>query len=380
MTDLTTAAVLALLLLGLGGCQTPGPQAPAAPVAPLDTELSAAQIERLIGLALDCVHEEYPNVLLHALNADADAQPPRALHPAFYGCFDWHSAVHGHWLLARLAHRYPEHDSAPAAREALFISLTRSNLEGELAYFEAPGRQSFERPYGLAWLLQLDAELLDWTASGDPLAERLSSHLQPLVELAAERLLSWLPRLTFPIRSGTHSQSAFAMGLLHDWATATGREAALAQVSEEARRLYLGDRQCPLGYEPSGHDFLSPCLATADLLRRVLRPTEFSRWLTDFLPQLDGHSSEWLSTATVSDPTDGHLVHLDGLNLSRAWMLRGIASALPPDDERQGLLAAAADAHRKVGMMSIIDPDYAGGHWLGSFATYLVTDRGLSQP
>ncbi len=380
MTDLKAAAALALLLLGLGGCQAGGPTTPVRSVANTSEELNAAQIERLFSLALDCVHQEYPNVLLHVLNADVDVQPPRALHPAFYGCFDWHRAVHGHWLLARLAHRYPEHDSAPAAREALFISLNRDNLEGELAYFEAPGRTSFERPYGLAWLLQLDAELLDWGASGDPLAERLSSHLQPLVALAAERLLNWLPKLTFPIRSGTHSQSAFAMALLYDWAGLTGREAAQARVREEAQRLYLRDRNCPLHYEPSGHDFLSPCLATADLLRRVLPPSEFSRWLTAFLPQLDGRSSEWLPTATVSDPTDGHLVHLDGLNLSRAWMLRGIASALPDDDPRQKTLTATADAHQKVGMMSIIDPDYAGGHWLGSFATYLVTDRGLFQP
>lgn len=373
-------AAIVTCLLVLSACQSSSPPGPG-PGWP-GAGLPNATIERLFSLALECVHQEYPNVLLHHLTEASDARSPQQLHPAFYGCFDWHSSVHGHWLLARLAHLFPDHDSAPAAREALFVSLTRNNIAAELSYLQAPGRKSFERPYGLAWLLQLDLELMEWAAAGEPLADRLRANLSPLVEESAQRLLAWLPKLTHPIRSGTHSQSAFAMGLLHDWASAGSGEGSMRDaretIEQQARRLYQADRACPIGYEPSGHDFLSHCLATADLLRRVMPRAEYRSWLQAFLPDI-ANDEQWLPTATVTDPTDGHLVHLDGLNLSRAWMLNGIASALAPSDPKLVALRRAAYAHRQAGMASIIDPHYAGGHWLGSFATYLVTDRGISQ-
>jgi hypothetical protein len=248
-------------------------------------------------------------------------------------------------------------------------------IQGEVAYLEAPGREGFERPYGLAWLLQLGAELREW---GEPEARRWSQALAPLEELAASQLKTWLPKLAYPIRSGEHSQTAFAFGLALDWARVAGDTELAALIERVARVLYLDDRDCPLAYEPSGHDFLSPCLAEADLVRRLLPPAEFAAWLRGFMPGLpqDGRA-DWLPVARVTDRTDGKLAHIDGLNLSRAWMLQGVAAGLPADDLRRASLDAAAAAHARSGLAGVSDAHYAGSHWLGSFATYLVTGRGL---
>ena len=333
----------------------------------------SAASDRFATLALACVHQEYPNHISHSMQNDADVAPPRELTPAFYGCLDWHSSVHGHWLLARLARQYPQSEYAQPAREALAQSLTRENLLAETAYVSAKGRRSFERPYGIAWLLQLVNELEEWD---DDEARQWRANIAPLESAMVERLVSWLPDLTYPVRSGTHSQTAFALGLALDWARATGDEAAEALITERAQTLYGGDTACPLHYEPSGADFLSPCLAEADLMRRVLLPSAFSSWLTGFLAIPE--ASDWLPAAIVSDRSDPHLVHLDGLNLSRAWMLEGIATALPNDDSRVDVITAAANAHRIAGLEGVSPEHYAGSHWLGSFATYLVTRRGIA--
>ena len=339
-------------------------------------DLDAAVAERLARLALDCVHQEYPNKIAHVLQSDEDALPPRKLTPAFYGCFDWHSAVHGHWMLARLARLYPQASFAGEAREALARSLTSEKIAGEVRYIAGEGRRGFERPYGLAWLLQLGAELREW--SGDEQAAAWSRTLEPLEQEAAARIREWVPDLSYAIREGEHHQTAFAFGLILDWARVAGDEAMSELLQSRVRELYLADRDCPMAYEPSGHDFLSPCLAEADLARRILDPPGFAAWLGAFLPgiPLDGRT-DWLLPAVVTDATDGKLVHLDGLNLSRAWMLRGIASALPENDPRWVALAAAAVAHEKSGLAAITSENYEGGHWLGSFAVYLVTGRGL---
>lgn len=339
-------------------------------------ELDAAAAGRFADLALACVHQEYPNKIAHVLASDRDVLPPRELAPAFYGCYDWHSSVHGHWLLARLARTFPEADFAPRARAALAQSLTSENIAGEVAYLRGDGRISFERPYGLAWLLQLAAELRQWR--DDPQARSWTQALAPLETEAATRLTSWLPKLTHPIRTGEHSQTAFAFGLVLDWARIAGDGEMEALVQNRVRDLYLGDRDCPLGYEPSGQDFLSPCLAEADLVRRVLEPEAFAAWLGAFLPSIPlGAAAAWLEPAVVTDPSDPKLAHLDGLNLSRAWMLEGIAAGLPEGDPRRGALAAAAQNHRRAGLEAVTGEHYEGGHWLGSFATYLVTRRGL---
>ena len=347
--------------------------ASAAPAA--TPRIDAATAERFANLALTCVHQEYPNKIAHVMNGDADVKPPRELTPSFYGCYDWHSAVHGHWLLARLARLYPESPLAAKAREALARSLTPANIAVEVKYLEGEGRATFERPYGLAWLAQLDAELSEWD---DPQARAWAEALDPLVQAAEKRLTTWLPKLSFPIRTGEHNQTAFSLGLLLDAARGTGHRETAALFEKRARELYLKDQGCPLGFEPSGEDFLSPCLGEADLVRRLLPPQEYAAWLSRFLPQIG--QSGWITPAVVTDPTDGKLAHLDGLNLSRAWMLEGIASGLPAGDPRLPALRAAADAHRESGLRSVTGAHYEGGHWLGSFATYLVTGRGLARP
>ena len=342
-----------------------------ASAAPVDPALA----ERFARLALACVHQEYPNKVAHVMSSDADARPPRELTPAFYGCYDWHSSVHGHWLLARVARLLPEAPYAAEARAALARSLTPDNVAAEVAYLEGKGRVSFERPYGLAWLLQLGAELREWDS---PEAHGWAAALAPLEKASVGRLRDWLPKLTRPIRIGEHSQTAFALGLVHDWARVAADGETAALVVARSRDFYGADRGCPLAYEPSGEDFLSPCLGEADLMRRVLPPAEFARWLSAFLPDLprDG-SSGWLEPGIVTDPSDPKLAHLDGLNLSRAWMLEGMAAALPPGDARVASLRASAAVHRDKGLAAVTGEHYEGGHWLGTFAVYLVTGRGL---
>ncbi|MBV8547621.1 MAG: DUF2891 domain-containing protein [Acidobacteria bacterium] len=331
-------------------------------------EFDAHAAERFANLALACVHREYPNKIAHNLNSDADVAAPRALTPAFYGCYDWHSSVHGHWLLARLARTFPDASFASAARAALAQSLTADNVAEEAAYLRGDGRASFERPYGLAWLLQLAAELREWD---DPLARELSANLRPLEQAANERLATWLPKLSHPVRSGEHSQTAFALGLIID----STNDASLKQLARDAaKRFYRDDKSCPLTYEPSGEDFLSPCLAEADVMRRVLPPPQYGAWLIGFLPHFGS-----LHPEVVVDPSDPKLAHLDGLNLSRAWMLEGIVSGLPKSDPRIASLRRIASAHRDAGLASVTGAHYEGGHWLGSFAVYLTTGRGLGK-
>jgi len=335
----------------------------------------AAGGERFAALALACVDREYPNKIAHVLASDADLAPPRRLTPAFFGCYDWHSAVHGHWLLARLARQAPQAPFAAAARRVLAAHLTPERLAGEVAYLARRERISFERPYGLAWLLELHAELHGWQ---EPEPQRWAESLRPLSELAATRLTDWLPKLSRPIRIGEHDQTAFALGLALDWARSLGDGERERLFVAAIHRFYDGDRACPLTYEPSGQDFLSPCLAEADVMRRVLAPTDFADWLGRFLPALPrAGGGDWLEPGVVTDPTDPKLAHLDGLNLSRAWMLEGIAAALPANDARRAALLAAAARHRAASLPRVTGEQYEGGHWLGTFATYLTTGRGL---
>ena len=341
------------------------------------SEFDQAAAERFAGLALTCIHKEYPNKIAHTLDSDADAKPPRELTPAFYGCYDWHSAVHGHWLLVRLMRMFPDGSFTERSRAELAKSLTPENIAVEVEYLQRKGRETFERPYGLAWLLQLAAELREWN---DPQARQWSETLKPLETAAALRLKNWLPKLSYPIREGEHPQTAFAFGLILDWSRIAADSEMEKLLISRIIALYKNDRNCPISYEPSGQDFLSPCIAEADLLRRILPPAEFAAWLKAFLPAipLDG-SGGWLVPGVVTDPTDGKLAHLDGLNLSRAWMLEGIASGLPPEDPRVASLKSAAAIHRKSGLSAVTGEHYEGGHWLGSFAVYLVTRRGLPQ-
>ncbi len=360
----TLAQVLALVVAIASGIEA---QAAGA-------RMDAAAAARFAQLALACVHREYPNKISHVLGSDADVQPPRALTPVFYGCYDWHSSVHGHWLLARLVREYPDAEFSAPARAALAASFTEARVAREVAYLQGSGRASFERPYGLAWLLQLTAELRSWD---DADAQRWAATLRPLEAEAAARISSWLPKLRYPIRVGEHSQTAFAFGLIRDWSLVANDTEMRALIDERSRSYYLADVDCPLRYEPSGEDFLSPCLAEADLMRRVLPPERFAPWLANFLPAIPkGADHGWLEPGIVTDRKDPKLAHIDGLNLSRAWMLRGIASGLPGADARRTALESAAAQHAEAALPVVTGEHYEGGHWLGSFAVYLLAGSG----
>jgi hypothetical protein len=245
------------------------------------------------------------------------------------------------------------------------------------AYVRGDGRACFERPSGLAWLLQLCAVLREWD---DPQAREMLANLKPLEDAAVERLSAWLPKLSHPIRIGEHNQTAFALGLVLDYARGKNDERLARVAADSARKFYLADKSCPLAYEPSGEDFLSPCLGEADVMRRALSQAEFAKWLTQFLPQIPRRATaDWLPVVISPDPSDPKLAHLDGLNLSRAWMLEGILSCLPADDPRRPALTSAAEAHRRAGLAAVTGEHYEGGHWLGSFAVYLTTQRGIKK-
>ncbi len=337
-------------------------------------DLEAA--ERFAGLALACLHQEYPNRIGHTLEGDADARPPRKLTPAFYGCYDWHSAVHGHWLLVRVLGQCPALPSAVRVRRALARSLTPANIAAEKAYLERPDRASFERPYGLAWCLLLAAEL---RGLDDPDARQWSAALAPLEQAAAARIAAWLPQLRYPIRTGEHNQTAFSLGLVFDWAASSGAagDGMRKLLADAAVRFYLHDRSAPLAYEPSGEDFLSPALGEADFMRRVLPRAEFARWLAVFLPGIPrAPDPAWLRPAEVTDRGDPKLAHLDGLNLSRAWMLESLAAALEANDARRAALQAAAAVHAAAALPAVTAERYEGAHWLGTFAVYLLSRAG----
>jgi len=330
---------------------------------------------RFAGLALKCLHDEYPSHISVTLDRDSDARPPRELTPAFYGCFDWHSDVHGHWLLVRLLRLLPDAPFAAQARSELDRSFTAENIAGELEFLKHPGRASFERPYGLAWLLRLCAELREWQ---DPQAQQWLNVLKPLETEAAARLKSWLPKLHYPIRIGEHDQTAFSFGLMWDWAGIAGDEQMREILRDAAVRFYFNDRNCPLGFEPSGEDFLSPCLAEADFMRRLLKPRAFGRWLSAFLPGIPkATGTPWLKVGVVTDRSDPKLAHIDGLNLSRSWMLQGIAHGLANGDSRVPVLLASAAEHRDASLPAVTGEHYEGGHWLGTFAVYLTSAAGL---
>ncbi len=334
-------------------------------------ELDVGSAERFAKLALACVHREYPTKIAHTLNSAKDVQQPRELMPAFYGCYDWHSSVHGHWMLARLARTFPNAPFAAEAKQALAVSLTADNLRREAEYVLTEGRESFERPYGLAWLLQLAAELHEWD---DPQAKAWAAALGPLEKASRARVMTWLPKLSRPVRTGEHNNTAFGAGLMLDYAAVVGDHEFAALLKKRVLEFYREDRACPVSYEPSGEDFLSPCLAEADAMRRVLPKDEFRAWFSEFLPA--GVLSA-MKPGVSTDPSDGKLAHLDGLNLSRAWMLKGILASLPPSDKLTESLRALAKEHQTDGLRSVTGAHYEGGHWLGSFAVYLLTNRGI---
>ena len=368
-------------LLLFAACSAPQTEQAEPHDAPGATPIERAEPENLEDrfaiLALDCVHREYPNKISHVMQSAEDARTPSELTPTFYGCFDWHSSVHGHWLLSRLLNTNPDGVFAEEIRTRLAQSFTTEKLAAELDYYTATGRGSFERPYGIAWYLQLVAELDEST---DPEMKAWRETLRPLEDAIVAKTRAWLPNLSYPVRLGTHNQTAFAFGLMLDYARRVDNQAFETDLVNKALSFHRTDVSCPLDYEPSGEDFLSPCLMEADLMRRVLEPQAYAVWLAKFLPEIpqDG-GADWLEPGIVLDASDGKLVHLDGVNLSRAWALEGIASVLPDGDLRISALMASSERHREVGIAAVSEEHYSGSHWLASFATYLTTKRGLPQ-
>ncbi len=359
--------------------KTPGQFAPEPADEPSNN--SGSTEAKFARLALDCVARQYPNQIAHVLSSAEDVKSPQELYPIFYGCYDWHSAVHGHWLLVRLwgQNKVPELD---ADIEALLdTSFTEEKVAAERQYFLGNDRDGFERPYGVAWYFQLMTELRDISKGNGAKAQKaqkLMEIMAPLEFVIIEKLKKWLPKLAYPVRIGTHNQTAFAFGLILDWESAGGDAGLGRLVRDKSLEFHRSDENCPIGYEPSGEDFLSPCLMEADLMRRLMSQEEFSAWLSKFLPNIpeDG-SANWLDVGVVKDPSDGKLVHLDGVNISRAWALDGIASALTEDDARIASLKAAMKKHADVGLASVSGEHYSGSHWLASFATYYLTRRGI---
>lgn len=335
--------------------------------------MTREQASAFARLALNGIRTEYPNKPADVLNGPADVRSPRAVHPAFYGSFDWHSSVHGHWMLVRVLRTFPDLPEAREARAALGENLTAANLKAEADYFARPNAKSFERMYGWAWLLKLAEELHGWD---DPDGRAWAANLRPLAAVIAERYLAFLPKQTYPIRSGVHPNTAFGMTFALDYARAVGNRPLRELLEDRARAYYLRDADAPARWEPDGADFLSPSLCEADLMRRVLPPAEFRAWLDRYLPGLaKGEPKTLFEPAAVTDRTDPQLVHLDGLNLSRAWCLNGIAASLPKDDPRRPVLLAAAARHAAAGLEHVASGDYAGEHWLASFAVYLLGTR-----
>lgn len=320
-------------------------------------ELTPAQASAFAKLALKGLGKEYPNKLDHVMASADDVKSPRSLHPAFYGSFDWHSSVHGHWMLVRLLRTMPTLPESKAIRDVLNEHLTKENLEREAAYFAKPDAKSFERPYGWAWLLKLAEELHDWD---DADAKQWKANLAPLADVIVKRYLDYFPKQTYPTRSGVHSNTAFGLMFAHDYAKATKHARLRELIEERARFYFLQDEDAPAKWEPGGADFFSPVLMEADLMRRVLPADEFKVWFAKFLPK------PVFTPATVTDRSDGHLVHLDGLNLSRAWCLKNLSKERPE-------FAKLAEDHTDASLAHVGSGDYAGEHWLASFAVYLLT-------
>jgi hypothetical protein len=328
--------------------------------------LTAAGASHFARLALDCIHREYPNKLSQTLESDEFLLPPSELHPAFYGCYDWHSSVHGHWMLVRLLREFPDLADRDAIVAGLQTSINPENIAGEVAYFDHESG-SWERMYGWSWLLQLAMELETWD---DPLGERLGNSLAPLTRVIRDKYIEFLPRQEYPIRHGVHPNTAFGLAFALDYARAAGDTGLAESITAAALRYYSDDEGCPIGWEPSGADFLSPCLEEAALMARVMDEQAYAEWLRAFLPGLFGGAG--LVPANVSDRSDPQIVHLDGLNLSRAWDLYVIADVMPAADDARRLRAAAGD-HLRASLPFVASEHYEGSHWLGSFAVYALT-------
>lgn len=324
-------------------------------------ELTLSQANHLATLPIKCLQQEYPNKLSQLLIDSTEIQSPKVLHPAFYGCFDWHSSVHGHWSLIFLLNKFPNLENKEKIIKKLQINLSKENIQTEINYLNKTHEKSFERTYGWNWLLKLQLEL---ETSNESFAKELAQNLKPLSDLIIERYIEFLPKLLYPIRVGTHANTAFGLTMAWDYAVYSKDENFQNSIKSNAKRLFSSDKNCPMSWEPSGTDFLSPCLEEMAIMERILPKNEFLKWVKDFAPQLFLKNFNW-EVAKVSDRTDGHLVHLDGLNFSRAWNFYHLVNQYPNAFSH---LKKVADYHFQFSLPSVVDGNYEGEHWLASFA------------
>lgn len=329
--------------------------------------LDLQQAEKIFRLPVHCIEVEYPNKLGQVLGSTDELKNPKELRPVFYGCFDWHSAVHGYWSIVKLLKDYPQLDNSGEVRTILDRNITPENVFVESAFFQDYNNRNFERTYGWAWLFQLQSELLSWD---NPDAQRWGQTLKPLADILVDKYKEYLPKLYYPIRTGQHDNTAFGLSLSIDYTRCTGDKEFEQLITAHAIRLYGNDLNCNLSYEPGGSDFLSPCLEEALLMSKVLDTEEYRVWLKNFLPEISDPGFS-LEPGKVSDRTDGHLVHLDGLNFSRATCFYSIAKKLPELE----YLRTIADNHLNYSLDNITDDDYMGSHWLGSFALYALMNK-----
>ena len=335
------------------------------------SELTTARASALVRLSLACAEREWPNKPGHVLDGEAALRPPRELTPAFFGCFDWHSAVHGHWAMLRVLRRFPDLPEAAQVRALLDRHLTPERLASERAFFEREHSRTFERPYGWGWFALLHAEAAGFD---DPDGRRWAAATSGLAALLSRRTREYIDRLTVPVRDGTHGSTAFSLVHLLDAARVTGDGELERAIVRRARDFYLADRGCPTAWEPSGEDFISPCLAEADLMRRVLPPAELGPWLERFLPPPDSDAFATLRRPVeVRDPEDPRIGHLIGLAFHRAWCFGGLAEALPAASPHALVLRRLADVHLADGLRRMSDSGYGGEHWLATFAVYALT-------
>lgn len=330
-------------------------------------ELTLAGADHLAQLPLRCMQQEFPYKTGVVFTDTSLVTNPRNYHPAFYGCYDWHSSVHGHWMLVRLLKSFPALTQRELILTKLTQNLTAEHIRGEQQLFENKENKGFERIYGWSWLLQLQRELLTWN---DPTGKELAANVQPLATQFSKAYIDFLGKLMYPIRVGEHTNLAFGLCLAWDYAITAKDQPLQDAIRQAATRFYLADKDCPATWEPGGYDFLSPCLEEADLMWRILSPTQYQTWIRSFLPGLFTKGAPLFTVAQVKDRTDGKLVHLDGLNLSRAWCLYGIARHAGLDKEA---ILQLANQHLEAAVPHVASGDYAGEHWLASFAVYALT-------
>lgn len=336
-------------------------------MSPLPT-LSPTQASAFARLALANIRREYPRAEIHLLNDSGDVRPPRELHPAFYGSYDWHSCVHQHWMLVRLVRLFPQLHERPQIDAVLRDHLSAENIATEAAYFRAPGRTSFQRPYGWAWFLKLEQEMRGYDVE-------FARNLSPLAALIREGFMVYLRTLTYPVRHGVHSNTAFATAFALNWARSMDDQPLKLLCTSRAAAWFGRDRDYPGHLEPNGEDFFSPALVEAGLMGRILPQQAFVIWFEKYLPRLvDGQPESLLNPATVSDPGDPKIGHLIGLNLNRAWVWRRLASLFPDEHPLVPICEQASARHFAAALPLLDSQDFVRAHWLASFAVYALSE------